>query len=189
MGFNGQLILTEYLPNEEFCRGTPLQACRAMVFPSLFEGFGMRCWRQWRLTSPVLCSNVTSLPEVVGDAAVLFDPRKPTEIVQAIEQVESDPKLVAQLIQHGRNRLAAFDDVTGMARRYLHVLQDAIGWGQPSSQPARCTAYSHGWLDPRARDRHAQSGQHAALFGDNLLRAPWLPSETLSIRAGEHRRT
>ena len=178
MGLDGQLILTEFLPNEEFA--VLLRTCRAMVFPSLFEGFGMPVLEAMAVDKPVLCSNVTSLPEVVGDAAVLFDPRKPTEIVQAIEQVESDPELVGQLIQRGRNRLTAFDDATGMARRYLHVLQDALNEGNHLT-PALHGVFSDGWTGERVTVTHNPSS--AQRYLEMTLYAPdWLPSETLSIR-------
>jgi glycosyltransferase involved in cell wall biosynthesis/SAM-dependent methyltransferase len=180
MGLNGELVLTEYLPNEEFA--VLLRVCAAMVFPSLFEGFGMPVLEAMAADKPVLCSNLTSLPEVVGDAAVLFDPRKPTEIVQAIERIESDPKLAAQLIQRGRNRLAAFDDTTGMARRYLHLLQDALDGGKHLA-PTVHGVFADGWTGDHVTIMHNPSGGQRYLEM-TLYAPPWLPSENLSIRTG-----
>jgi hypothetical protein len=129
---------------------------------------------------PVLCSNLTSLPEVVGDAALLFDPRKPTEMVKAIEQVESDSELVAQLIRRGQNRLTTFDDAAGMARRYLQVIQDALT-GENRIAPAIHGVFSDGWTGDCVTVLHGPSD--APRYLEMTLHAPpWLPSETISVR-------
>jgi glycosyltransferase involved in cell wall biosynthesis len=64
----------------------------ALVFPSLYEGFGQPPLEAMACGCPVACSNTTSLPEVVGDAARLFDPTSPEEIVSAVEEVLADPE-------------------------------------------------------------------------------------------------
>ena len=74
MGLAGHVMLIEFLPNEEFA--ALLRACRAMIFPSLYEGFGMPVLEAMEFDKPVLCSHLTSLPEIAGHAALLFDPRK-----------------------------------------------------------------------------------------------------------------
>ena len=58
--------------------------CSGVVFPSLYEGFGLPVIEAMAAGVPVACSNATSLPEVAADAAILFDPRFPTQIAQAI---------------------------------------------------------------------------------------------------------
>jgi glycosyltransferase involved in cell wall biosynthesis len=63
----------------------------ALVFPSLYEGFGMPVLEAMACGCPVACSNATSLPEVAGDAARLFDPRSVDEIVAAVDYVLDDP--------------------------------------------------------------------------------------------------
>jgi len=64
----------------------------AVVFPSLYEGFGMPVVEAMACGCPVACSNVTSLPEVVGDAARLFDPRDVDDIAAAIDEVLRNPE-------------------------------------------------------------------------------------------------
>jgi glycosyltransferase involved in cell wall biosynthesis len=64
----------------------------AVVFPSLYEGFGMPVVEAMACGCPVACSNVTSLPEVVGDAARLFDPRDVDDIAAAIDDVLRTPE-------------------------------------------------------------------------------------------------
>ena len=64
----------------------------ALAFPSLYEGFGMPVLEAMACGCPVACANVTSLPEVAGDAARLFDPRDVDDIVAALEEVLADPE-------------------------------------------------------------------------------------------------
>ncbi len=64
----------------------------ALVFPSLYEGFGQPPLEAMACGCPVACSNVASLPEVVGDAARLFDPSSSEEIAAAVEDVLADPE-------------------------------------------------------------------------------------------------
>jgi glycosyltransferase involved in cell wall biosynthesis len=63
----------------------------ALVFPSLYEGFGQPPLEAMACGCPVACSNVAALPEVVGDAARLFDPFSTEELVGAVEDVLADP--------------------------------------------------------------------------------------------------
>jgi alpha-1,3-rhamnosyl/mannosyltransferase len=72
-------------------------ACDVFVYPSLYEGFGLTPLEAMACGAPVVCSNATSLPEVTGDAALLFDPTKPNEIAQACVRVLANPPLQAKM--------------------------------------------------------------------------------------------
>jgi glycosyltransferase involved in cell wall biosynthesis len=80
----------------------------ALVFPSLFEGFGLPLLEAMWCDCPVVCSNTTSLPEVAGNAAVLVDPRSPEELAHALSRVLTDVELRRDLIERGRRRAGAF---------------------------------------------------------------------------------
>ena len=67
------------------------QTASALVFPSLYEGFGQPPLEAMACGCPVACSNAASLPEVVGDAARLFDPTSTDDMVTALEDVLADP--------------------------------------------------------------------------------------------------
>ena len=66
-----------------------------LVFPSLFEGFGIPLVEAMLVGCPIAASNATSIPEVVGDAAILFDPRDPADIARAIAAIVRDPTTAA----------------------------------------------------------------------------------------------
>ena len=78
------------------------------VFPSLYEGFGLPPLEAMAAGAPVITSNVSSLPEVVGDAALLIDPMDAGAIADAMARVLTDDALRASLIGRGHARVAAF---------------------------------------------------------------------------------
>jgi len=93
---------------------TPLElrclyrSCRFMVFPSKFEGFGLPIIEAFSEGAPVACSNATCLPEIAGDAALLFDPDDPEEIAETIYRLWMDETLRQELIGRGRKRATWF---------------------------------------------------------------------------------
>lgn len=83
--------------------------CLAFCYPSLYEGFGMPTLEAMACGAPVITSNSTALPEVVGDAAILVDPMSVDEIGSAIVRVARDASLRAGMKQRGERRLQAFN--------------------------------------------------------------------------------
>lgn len=81
---------------------------RGMVFPSKFEGAGMPNFEAFLAGVPVACSDVTCLPEQVGDAALLFDPDNPEEIAAAIHRLWTDESLRKALVERGKRRVSRF---------------------------------------------------------------------------------
>jgi glycosyltransferase involved in cell wall biosynthesis len=78
------------------------------VYPSLYEGFGVPPLEAMSFGCPVVCANNSSLPEVVGDGAELFDPKEGAEIRAAIERVVSTPERAALLVDRGYERIKQF---------------------------------------------------------------------------------
>ena len=82
---------------------------RCMVFPSLFEGWGLPIVEAFSVGLPVACSNVTSLPAMVGDAALLFDPRDVDAMADAIAAIWQDEALRATLASRAHRVVGQFD--------------------------------------------------------------------------------
>ena len=95
------------------------------VFPSLYEGFGLPPLEAMASGTPVITSNVSSLPEVVGDAALLIDPLQPEEIADALRRVLSDSSLREDLSRRGLERARHFswdDSIRRVHQIYGEVL-------------------------------------------------------------------
>ena len=83
-------------------------SCACFVYPSLYEGFGLPILEAMASGAPVITSNVSSMPEIAGDAALLVDPLDETAIGQAIRAVLDDPALAASLRARGSARAHEF---------------------------------------------------------------------------------
>ena len=102
-----------------------IRGARAVLFPSLYEGFGLPALEAMLLGTPVITSNTASMPEVVGDAALQVDPYDISALVQAIQAVDRDPALRARLAEAGPRRAALFSPERYAAR--LEALYAQLG--------------------------------------------------------------
>jgi glycosyltransferase involved in cell wall biosynthesis len=89
--------------------GALIGSARAVVFPSLYEGFGLPVLEAMGLGTPVLTSREGSLPEVAGDAALFVDAYDPVDIARGLERLAADDGLCAELSTQGLARAKAFD--------------------------------------------------------------------------------
>jgi glycosyltransferase involved in cell wall biosynthesis len=81
---------------------------QAFLFPSLYEGFGLSPLEAMAQGTPVLTSNVSSLPEVFHDAALLVNPENVFDIARGIRQILTDQELRKTLIHRGTERVHSF---------------------------------------------------------------------------------
>ncbi len=106
LGLRDVVKLTGFFPDEEL--PTLLNAAEVFAFPSHFEGFGLPPLEAMACGVPVVCSNASSLPEVVGDAGLLVPPDDPRAWVEAIDRVLSNPDLRLELRGRGLARARQF---------------------------------------------------------------------------------
>lgn len=93
------------------------------VLPSLYEGFGLPVLEAMKNGCPVLLSNISSLPEAGGDAALYFDPQDPQDIADKIERVLGDPKLREDMVKKGNEQVKKFS-WEKTAKETLKVLEE-----------------------------------------------------------------
>ena len=106
LGLSGRVHFPGWLSEAEL-EGL-YRACSCFVLPSLEEGFGLPVLEAMERDVPVACSNVSSLPEVAGDAALLFDPLDPGEIARALSRLLHDDALRKELVRRGCERCRLF---------------------------------------------------------------------------------
>lgn len=123
LGLQNDVMFPGFIPEVDL----PLWYSAADVFayPSLYEGFGLPPLEAMACGTPVIVSNVSSLPEVVGDAAVLVDPRLPDDWADALSLLCQDGDLRADLASRGLERAQQFS-WTRMARETIQVYRHVL---------------------------------------------------------------
>lgn len=106
LGLQHDVVITGFVEN----RLLPelYAAADVFVFPSLFEGFGIPLLEAMATGTPVCAANVSSIPEVVGDAALLFDPLSTDDIARQLQRLLQDGRLRQELIGRGRRQAQRF---------------------------------------------------------------------------------
>lgn len=114
------VVLTGFVPEDDLV--ILYHACSAFVFPSWHEGFGLPALEAMACGAPVIASNRSSLPEVVGFQDALFDPMDTGAIAAKLQQVLDDPEFRERLVNHGLEQASHFSwNIT--ARRALDALE------------------------------------------------------------------
>lgn len=106
LGIATQTRFLNYVPYEQL--PIVINQAIALVFPSLWEGFGLPVLEAMACGTPVIASNLASIPEVTGDAALLINPYEVTEITHAMATLANDAQTQAQLSAAGRDRASQF---------------------------------------------------------------------------------
>lgn len=101
-----KIVLLDYAPFRLLV--SLIRGARAVLFPSLYEGFGLPALEAMSLGTPVLTSNTASLPEVVGDAALQVDPYDVQALAEGIRALDADADLRARLSMAGPKRAEEF---------------------------------------------------------------------------------
>ena len=124
LGLHRDVVFKELTSSEALAEA--YRGATGFLFPSLYEGFGLPPLEALACGAPVLTSDVCSLPEVVGDAAILVKPQDIEEIACGIRRIVQDSTLRSQLTESGLRRAQRFSwDET--ARRTSQILDRALG--------------------------------------------------------------
>jgi glycosyltransferase involved in cell wall biosynthesis len=117
------VAFTGYLSDEQL--SSVLGHALGFVFPSLYEGFGLPVLEAMEAGVPTACSNAASLPEVAGDAALMFDPRSAVAMTGALNRLLTDETLRTELIRKGRENARRFSWRT-TAETTVQVYRQAV---------------------------------------------------------------
>lgn len=115
-----EVIWTGYIEREEM--PAIMSGAEVFVLPSLYEGFGMPALEAMACGTPVACSNTSSLPEVVGDNGVVFDPYSVDDMAETLHYLLQKQELRQELSEQGRVRAAHFS-WESCAQKTLDVLE------------------------------------------------------------------
>jgi glycosyltransferase involved in cell wall biosynthesis len=124
LGLTPRIHYTGYVAQEDLA--AIYSAASVFLFPSLHEGFGLAALEAMACGTPVVTSNTSSLPEVVGDAALLVDPRNPSELAKAVARILDEPELAQKLRIAGPQRAAQFT-WEACGRKTITVYRDVLG--------------------------------------------------------------
>jgi len=124
--YRSDVRLTGYLPSEDM--PTVVGGAYALVYPSLWEGFGIPVLEAMQAGVPVLCSGNSAMPEVAGEAGLFFDPLLPEDIAAQLSRVYKDEPGRSVMIRRGLERASAFrwED---SALRVSEILREAADRG------------------------------------------------------------
>jgi glycosyltransferase involved in cell wall biosynthesis len=132
LGLENQVVFPGYIAAED--KAALISGALALVFPSLFEGFGLPVLEAMACGTPVLTSNVSSMPEVAGQAALLVDPLSVDDIAAGLRRLSTDGNLRHSLVQRGYAQIQGFSWQSA-ARQLLEALESVVHQN-PYSRPA-----------------------------------------------------
>ena len=174
---------------------------RMFVLPSLYEGFGIPILEAMRAGVPVITSDVSSMPEVAGGAALLVDPQSPESITRAMCELLDDPRLGADLAMRGRRRADQFSwtetarRTLGSRRRLIRCLPKdtvktrRIPWRADISEAIGSTKAPDGfpnaplrWFRVKVYQDHIPDGGRHKMARTAILSDYWRSSASYRVR-------
>jgi len=132
LNLGDRIVLPGYVPDEDLA--ALYSGASVYAFPSLYEGFGFPALEAMACGTPVVCANTSSLPEIVGDAALTFAPTDVAGQAAALQRVLTEPDLRARLVERGFERARQFTWESA-ARETLAVLQEAADIASAAINP------------------------------------------------------
>lgn len=130
LGLGSRVVLPGFVAEQD--KPALLAACTLFVYPSLYEGFGLPVLEAMACGAPVITSNLSSLPEVAGDAALLIDPSDTEALSRAMEEVLSSPARQARMRHDGPVQAAKFTWARTATLTAEVYLKAAVRKGSPT---------------------------------------------------------
>lgn len=124
MGLEELVTLPGYVSDADLA--SLMTHAAGLVFPSLYEGFGLPVLEAMAAGIPVACSDRSALPEVAGDAAIYFDPVAVDDIAEALISLTNDHRRRSALVRAGLTRALEYQDAGRMAADYWHAFQEVV---------------------------------------------------------------
>jgi glycosyltransferase involved in cell wall biosynthesis len=106
LNLDGSVVFTDYLDDSEL--SLVLANARLLVFPSLYEGFGLPVVEAMAAGIPVACSRVSAMPEIAGAAAAFFNPSQVADMIRILSHLLASESLRGDLVAAGRRRVGQF---------------------------------------------------------------------------------
>jgi glycosyltransferase involved in cell wall biosynthesis len=124
LGLTDEVSFTGYVPDEDL--PALYAGCTTFVFPTHYEGFGIPVAEAMAVGVPVICSNTSSVPEVAGSAARMFDPNSAAELAEALKNVLGDARLRKQMAADSKRQGKRFSWLE-TARQTHAVYEQVLG--------------------------------------------------------------
>jgi glycosyltransferase involved in cell wall biosynthesis len=179
MGLADRVHLVGFVSDEDLAALWRGALC--LVFPSLYEGFGILLLEAMQFGTPIVCSQVSSLSEVAGEAARYIDPRRPGDISAALQDLFDRPASRLTLIERGARRLEAFQ-TTDMVDRYLDVLDEVLSGGGHVPPASVEGVFADRWLGP-VLTAHSGASAHGRVWDFEMNLPGWCSHSAANIRA------
>jgi glycosyltransferase involved in cell wall biosynthesis/2-polyprenyl-3-methyl-5-hydroxy-6-metoxy-1,4-benzoquinol methylase len=178
LGLEQRVHVLGYVPEADLAALWNAAFC--LLFPSLYEGFGIPVLEAMHYGKPVICSGVASLPEVGGNAVRYIDPRKPATIVDAVRDLLERPGYADTLIAAGHRRVEQFD-TDHMIESYLDTLDRALARGGQTQTARVDGVFGDRWLAPMVLVTTGAAAQ-ARVWDFELTMPEWHPHRTATVR-------
>jgi glycosyltransferase involved in cell wall biosynthesis len=129
-----QLVITGYVSDAEL--GALYHSCELFIFTSIYEGSGLPILEAMSCGAPVVASNTSTGPEILGDLDGTFDPYEPASIAECLTKVIDSPPTIAKLAERSRQRIAAYT-WSQVGQRSLEAYEDVMDDRPPGATRSR----------------------------------------------------